>query len=115
MLSFTNNESVYKLLQLSFLRNIQEFYCTLYNIPVDLCVVILQLLNLPLIKVLHLLTELLQFKDENTNSILHTDKYSELETCIAMNSTLLEMDLWFMNNDNHSIALKTITRFAIKR
>ena len=105
----TTDASVYKLLKLSFLHNIQEFYCTLSNIPVDLCLVILQLLNLPLIKVLHLLTELLQFKDENTNSILHTDKYSELETCIAMNSTLLEMDLWFMNNDNHSIALKTIT------
>ena len=105
----TTDASVYKLLKLSFLHNIQEFYCTLCNIPVDLCLVILQLLNLPLIKVLHLLTELLQFKDENTNSILHTDKYSELETCIVMNSTLLEMDLWFMNNDNHSIALKTIT------
>ena len=69
----TNDDSVYKLLKLSFLHNIQEFYCTLYNIPVDLCLVILQLLNLPLIKVLHLLTEFLQVKDENTNSILHTD------------------------------------------
>ena len=105
----TNDDLVYKLLKLSFFHNIQEFYCTLYNIPVDLCLVILQLLNLPLIKVLHLLTENLKIKDENTNSILHTDKYSELETCIAMNSTLLEMDLLFQNNDNDSIGLKTIT------
>ena len=92
---------------LSFLHNIQECYCRLYNIPVDLCLVILQLLNLPLIKVLHLVTEVLLSKDESTNSILHTDKYSELETCIAMNSTLLEMKLQFIFNDN-PIASQTI-------
>ena len=85
-------------------------YCTLYIIPVDLCLVILQLLNLPLIKVLHLVTEYLKLKDESTNSILHTDKYSELETCIAMNSTLIEMDLLFKYNDNPTVSiLKTIT------
>ena len=108
-LYFTTDDSVYKLLKLSFLHNIQEFYCTLHSIPVDLCLVILQLLNLPLVKVLHLLTEKLKLKDESTNSILHTDKYSELETCIAMNSTLLEMKLQFQYNDNPTAGLKTIT------
>ena len=104
MLSNNTHDSVYKLLKLSFLHNIQECYCTLVNIiPVDLCLVILQLLNLPLIKVLHLRTEYMELKDESTNSILHTDKYSELESCIAMNSTLLEMNLWCIFN------LKTIT------
>ena len=109
MLFRTNDDSVYKLLKLSFLHNIQEFYCTLYEIPVDLCLVILQLLNLPLIKVLHLFTDRLQLKDESTNSILHTDKYSQLETCIAMNSTLLQMKLQFRYNDNSTVGLKTIT------
>ena len=94
---------------LSFLHNIQECYCRLYNIPVDLCLVILQLLNLPLIKVLHLVTEVLLSKDESTNSILHTDKYSELETCIAMNSTLLEMKLQVESKDNPTVTQKTIT------
>ena len=109
MLVGTTDDSVYTLLKLSFLHNIQEFYCTLYNIPVDLCLAILQLLNLPLINVLHILIQYLELKDENTNSILHTDKYSELETCIAMNSTLLEMKLQFQYNDNPTVVLKTIT------
>ena len=103
------DDSVYKLLKPSFLHNIQECYCTLYEIPVDLCLVILQLLNLPLIKVLHLLTEDLTLEDDSTNSILYTDKYSELETCIAMNSTLLEMKLWFDSNNNRIVSQKTIT------
>ena len=105
----TNDDSVYKLLKLSFLHNIQEFYCTLSNIPVDLCLVILQLLNLPLLKVLHLLARGLKLKDGSTNSVLHTDKYSELETCIAINSTLLEMKLLCMYSDNPNLGLKTIT------
>ena len=85
------------------------FYCTLYYIPVDLCLVILQLLNLPLKKELDLLTQYLELKIESTNSILHTDKYSELETCIAMNSTLLEMDFQFKYNGNPTVISKTIT------
>ena len=108
MLVRTHDDSVYKLLKLSFLHNIQELYCTLDEIPVDLCLVILQLLNLPRIKVLHLVTNNLQLKDENTNSIVHTDKYSELETCIAINSTLLEMNLLYINNYSPSFSLKTI-------
>ena len=104
----TTDDSVYKLLKSSFLHNIQECYCTLHTplIPVDLCLVILQLLSLPLIKVLHLLTDYL---NDSTNSILHTDKYSELETCIAMNSTLLEMNLRCISNYNPTVSLKTIT------
>ena len=124
-LSSTTDDSVYKLLKLSFLQNIQECYCTLWNIPVDLCLVILQLLNLPLIKVLHL-THHLKLKDDSTNSILHTDKYSELETCIAMNSTLLEMNFLFKYNDNPIVSQtiislingvtgnKTITSFSLE-
>ena len=102
----TTNDSVYKLLELSFLHNIQECYCILFDIPVDLCLVILHLLNLPLIKVLHLLTEYLPYNDESTNS---TEKYSELETCIAMNSTLLEIVLDRIPNYNPTVSLKTIS------
>ena len=109
MLYRTTDDSVYKLLKLSFLYNIQECYCTFYFIPVHLCLVILQLLNLPLIKVLHLLKVDMLFTDDITNSILHTDKYSELETCIAMNSTLLEMKLQLECNDNFTVTQKTIT------
>ena len=109
MLFETTDDSVYTFLKLSFLYNIQECYCTLYKIPADLCLVILQLLNLPLIKVLHLLTENVKLTDESTNSILYTDKYSELETCIAMNSTLLEMKFRFKSNNNPVVTQKTIT------
>ena len=100
------DDSVYKLLKPSFLYNIQECYCTLF-VPVDLCLVILQLLSLPLIKVLHSVTNRLTLKDNTT--ILYIDKYSELETCIAMNSTLLEMKLQCIYNDNSIFAQKTIT------
>ena len=93
------DDSVYKLLKLSFLHNIQECYCELCNSPLDLCLVMLELLNLPLIKVLHLLKIDLNLQNENTNSVLPTQKYSELEKCIAMNSTLLEMNLQ-CNSDN---------------
>ena len=41
MLYRTTDDSVYKLLKLSFLHNIQECYCTLYVMPVDLYLVIL--------------------------------------------------------------------------
>ena len=104
VLDRTTKDSVHKLLELSFLHNIQEFYCILYDIPVDLCLVILHLLNLPLIKVLHLLT---QYR-ESTNS---TEKHSELETCIAMNSTLLEimLDCTCISIDDPTVSLKTIT------
>ena len=102
----TADDSVYKL---SLFHNIQECYFELCDIPVDHCLVILQLLNLPLIKVLHLLTSGVKLKDESTNSILHTDKYSELETCTATNSTLLEMNLQFLYNNNPTVSLKTIT------
>ena len=113
------DDSVYKLLKLSFLHNIQECYCTLCNIPVDLCLVILQLLNLSLIKVLHLLKEHLKLTDDSTHS---ADKYSELETCIAMNSTLLEMKLRFKCSDTATITSlingvtgnKTITSFSLE-
>ena len=108
MLFKTTEDSVYKCLKPSFLHNIQECYCTLYDITVDVCLVILQLLNLPRIKVLHLFTEHLQLKDESTNSLLHTDKYSELETCTAMNSTLLEMN-FCTSGDYPTISPKTIT------
>ena len=125
MLYVTTDDSVYKLLKPSFLHNIQECYCTLlYHIPVDLCLVILQLLNLPLIQVLHLLTQCFKLKDESTNSILHTNKYSELETCIAMNSTLLEMNLRCISNYNPTVSItslmngvtgnKTITSFSLE-
>ena len=118
------DDSVYKLLKLSFLHNIQECYCTLKNIRVDVCLVILQLLNLPLIKVLHLITANVELKNKSTNSILHTDKYSELETRIAMNSTLLEMKLQCRFSDNSSVTItslingvtgnKTITSFSLE-
>ena len=126
----TTDDSVYKLLKLPFLHNIQECYCKLFAIPVDLCFVILQLLNLPLITVLHLITDGVRLKDDSTNSISHTDKYSELETCIAMNSTLLEMKLLcrFINDNptlfpvaplitsliNGVTGNKTITSFSLE-
>ena len=91
MLYRTTDDSVYKLLKISFIHNIQEFYFILRNIPLDLCLVMIEVLNLPLVKVLHLLKIDMEIEVGSTNSILHTHKYFELEKCITMNSTVQEL------------------------
>jgi len=58
------NDSVYKLLNTLLLHNIQECYCVLSYTAFDLCLVMIELLKFPVIKVLHLITVHLKLKDE---------------------------------------------------
>ena len=81
-------ELIHELLQSSLLYNIQECYCKLGEGQYVPCV-LLQFLNLPQLKILHLLINDPDIQTvENT---YYTDKCTELEKCIEMNSTLQEM------------------------
>ena len=86
----------HKLLEPSLLYNIQECYCELYKglliigqyVP---CLVLLQFLNLPQLKILHLRMFLPTIP--TVDNTYYTDKCTELEKCIEMNSTLQEMKI----------------------
>ena len=78
------DELIHKSLQPSFLYNIQECYCGLELGQYDPCLVFLQFFNLPQLKILHLKMFAPHLDD--------TDKYTKLEKCLEMNSTLQEMN-----------------------
>ena len=82
------NELIDKLLQSSLLYNIQECYCGLKSGQYVPCLVLLQFLNLPQLKILHLI-----MKQPAIPTVNNTDKCTELEKCIEMNSTLQEMKI----------------------
>ena len=87
----STDELINKLLQPSLLYNIQECYCVLFLGQYVPCLVLLQFLNLPQLKILHLrMTEPTIPTVDNT---YYTDKCTELEKCIEMNSTLQEMKI----------------------
>ena len=90
-LIFPNDELIHKLLQPSLLYNIQECYCVSYGGQYVLCLVLLQFLNLPQLKILHLIMNLPTIP--TVDNTYYTDKYTELEKCIEMNSTLQEMKI----------------------
>uniref|UniRef100_A0A1X7SWR7 NACHT domain-containing protein n=1 Tax=Amphimedon queenslandica TaxID=400682 RepID=A0A1X7SWR7_AMPQE len=84
------DELIHKLLQSSLLCNIQECYCVLSFGQYVPCLVLLQFLNLPQLKILHLIMEQpTVLTVDNT----FTDKCTELEKCIKRNSTLQEMKI----------------------
>ena len=84
------DELIHKLLQLSLLYNIQECYCVLSGQYVP-CLVLLQFLNLPQLKILHLI--MFRPTIPTVDNTYYTDKCTELEKCIEKNSTLQEMKI----------------------
>ena len=93
------DESICKLLQLPLLNNIQECYCTLSIGQYVPCLVLLQFLNLPQLKILHLfLFRHIETDDSalvQTNNACYTESCTELEKCIEMKSTLQEMNIMY--------------------
>ena len=87
------DELIHKLLQSSLLYNIQECYCGLYQGQYVPCLVLLQFLNLPQLKILHLMMNSPTIP--TVDNTYYTDKCTELEKCIEMNSTLQEMKIWY--------------------
>ena len=91
------DELIHKLLQPSLLYNIQECYCRLRNGQYVPCLVLLQFLNLPQLKILYLIMAFATIP--TVDNTYYTDKCTELEKCIEMNSTLQEMKIRY-NGDN---------------
>ena len=85
------DELIHKLLQPSLLYNIQECYCVLYKGQYVPCLVLLQFFNLPQLKILHLI--IVGPTIPKVDNTYYTDKCTELEKCIEMNSTLQEIKI----------------------
>uniref|UniRef100_A0A1X7SU45 Uncharacterized protein n=1 Tax=Amphimedon queenslandica TaxID=400682 RepID=A0A1X7SU45_AMPQE len=102
-------ESIHKLLQPSLLYNIQECYCVLLSGQYVPCLVLLQFLNLPQLKILHLITR--HPTIPTVDNTYYTDKCTELEKCIEMNSTLQEMKIEYTGrNEIASTIISVIIR-----
>ena len=91
MLDEPTDELIHKLLQSSLLYNIQECYWELSFGQYVPCLVLLQFLNLPQLKILHLI--MYRHTITTVDNTYYTDKCTELENCIEMNSTLQEMKI----------------------
>ena len=103
------NELIRKLVQSSLLYNIQQYYCNLIFGQYLPSLVLLQFLILPQLKILHLIMKYSTITVENT---CYTDKYTELEKCIEMNSALQEMKICVGYNDISTIisVIRGVTR-----
>ena len=112
------DELMHKLLQPSLLYNIQKCYCVLDGGQYVPCLVLLQFLNLPQLKILHL--RMNHPTIPTVDNTYYIDKCTELEKCIEMNSTLQEMKIRYEGRNETIISVirgvtrnKTITSLAI--
>ena len=109
MLFGPTDELIHKLLQSSFLYNIQKCYCDLFRGQYVPCLVLLQFLNLPKLKILHLIMDSPTIP--TVDNTYYTDKCTELEKCIEMNSTLQEMKIEYeFGNEITSTIIRGVTR-----
>ena len=107
------DELIHKLLEPSLLYNIQECYCELNKslflsgqyVP---CLVLLQFLNLPQLKILHLI--MIHPTIPTVDNTYYTDKCTELEKCIEMNSTLQEMKIEYEGYDEITSTIISVIR-----
>ena len=102
------DELIYKLLQSSLLYNIQECYCTLPPGQYVPCLVLLQFLNLPQLKILHLI--MLEPTIPTVDNTYYTDKCTELEKCIEMNLTLQEMKIDYHGKNGITSTIISVIR-----
>ena len=102
------DELIHKLLQPSLLYNIQECYCLLSGSQYVPCLVLLQFLNLPQLKILHLEMEYPIIP--TVDNTYYTDKCTELEKCIEMNSTLQEMKIEYYGNEELTSTIISVIR-----
>ena len=106
------DELIHKSLQSSLLYNIQECYCVLPLGQYVPCLVLLQFLNLPQLKILHL--RMFHPTIPTVDNTYYTDKCTELEKCIEMNSTLQEMKIQY-NGRNEIISIIIIVIRGVTR
>ena len=103
------DELIHKLLQSSLLYNIQECYYVLgYEGQYVPCLVLLQFLNLPQLKILHLIMGSPTIP--TVDNTYYTDKCTELEKCIEMNSTLQEMKIEYGGENKITSTIISVIR-----
>ena len=102
------DELIHKLLQPSLLYNIQECYCELDKGQYVPCLVLLQFLNLPQLKILHLI--MIHPTIPTVDNTYYTDKCTELEKCIEMNSTLQEMKIEYIGENEITSTIISVIR-----
>ena len=102
------DELIHKLLQSSLLYNIQECYCELSSGQYVPCLVLLQFLNLPQLKILHL--RMFNPTIPTVDNTYYTDKCTELEKCIEMNSTLQEMNIEYSGENEITSTIISVIR-----
>ena len=108
----TPYEIIHQLLQTTFLYNIQECYFRLSSNQYVPCLVLLQFFSLPKMKILHLMINCSIFPTvDNTH---YTDKCTELEKCIEMNSTLQEMKIEYYQRNQITNTIVSIIRGVTK-
>uniref|UniRef100_A0A1X7T2X2 Uncharacterized protein n=1 Tax=Amphimedon queenslandica TaxID=400682 RepID=A0A1X7T2X2_AMPQE len=107
-LSGPTDELIHKLLQPSLLYNIQECYCKLSSDQYIPCLVLLQFLNLPQLKILHLRMEFPTIP--TVDNTYYTDKCTELEKCIEMNSKLQEMKIEYIGENEITSTIISVIR-----
>ena len=107
-LSQPTDELIHKLLQSILLYNIQECYCEILlgqHVP---CLILLQFLRFPQLKILHLIMFCPTIPTvDNTH---YTDKCTELEKCIEMNSTLQEMKIKLFERNKITSTIISVIR-----
>ena len=97
------DELIHKLLQPSLLYNIQECYLSLSQyVP---CLVFR---NLPQLKILHL--RMVRPTIPTVDNTYYTDKCTELEKCIEMNSTLQEMKIEYNGKNEITSTIISVIR-----
>ena len=102
------DELIHKLLQPSLFYNIQECYCELSLGQYVPCLVLLQFLNLPQLKILHLRMDSTTIP--TVDNTYYTDKCTELEKCIEMNSTLQEMKIKYSRENEITSTIISVIR-----
>ena len=107
-LSGPTDELIHKLLQTSLLYNIQEYYCKLSTGQYVLSLVLLQFLNLPQLKILHLIMDSPTIP--TVDNTYYTDKCTELEKCIEMNSTLQEIKIEYRGENEITSTIISVIR-----
>ena len=102
------DELIHNLLQSSLLYNIQECYCVLYKGQYVPCLVLLQFLNLPQLKILHYRMDWPTIP--TVDNTYYTDKCTELEKCIEMNATLQEMKIEYTGKNEITSTIISVIR-----